>query len=296
MEVSPNVRDLKLKILKASRAIRKKHMRLRQGRVEADELLQKTFKPISEPLKELGSTLKEEVRFLKEPQINNEETLPQMTTHLDSFPSPTQFNLLTQTQSSPSPQQILTPTSPHVRTLPPKSYILRLFRDTSSRALDTTFGPIVDPHTSSFKIGNSVIIFSGNDMVINDKVYKGTEGLYELLFKREPYTYTAQDEDSYRDILQRTHVLHRDFNPEQQLRGSKSYKYNNIIKPLLERTSGKGHMIASDAPYQYIYWNDVNELVDRLRLLKASQEGGNASHNNEIMSIIEELREAGVVQ
>ena len=46
---------------------------------------------------------------------------------------------------------------------------------------------------------------------------------------------------------------------------------------------------------EYVYWDDPNELVDRLRLLLASQAAGNPSHNNEIISIIEELWEAGII-
>lgn len=45
----------------------------------------------------------------------------------------------------------------------------------------------------------------------------------------------------------------------------------------------------------YTYWNDPNELVDRLRLLIASQAAGNNGHSNEIVSIIEELREANII-
>ena len=45
----------------------------------------------------------------------------------------------------------------------------------------------------------------------------------------------------------------------------------------------------------YIYWDDPNELIDRLRLLMASQAASNPSHNNEIMSIIEELREVKIL-
>ena len=45
----------------------------------------------------------------------------------------------------------------------------------------------------------------------------------------------------------------------------------------------------------YIYWDDPNELVYRLRLLLASQAAGNPSHTNEIISIIEELRDAKVI-
>ncbi len=45
----------------------------------------------------------------------------------------------------------------------------------------------------------------------------------------------------------------------------------------------------------YVYWDDPNELVDRLRLLMAEQAAGNMSHTNEIHAIIEELREAGYI-
>lgn len=45
----------------------------------------------------------------------------------------------------------------------------------------------------------------------------------------------------------------------------------------------------------YVYWDDPNELVDRLRLLIAETSAGNNSHTNEIHSIIEELREANII-
>lgn len=45
----------------------------------------------------------------------------------------------------------------------------------------------------------------------------------------------------------------------------------------------------------YIYWDNPNELVDRLKLLIASQSAGNTNHTNEINSIIEELKEAGII-
>ena len=45
----------------------------------------------------------------------------------------------------------------------------------------------------------------------------------------------------------------------------------------------------------YIHWDDPNELVDRLRLLEALRQAGHNVNNNEILSIIEELREAGLI-
>lgn len=46
----------------------------------------------------------------------------------------------------------------------------------------------------------------------------------------------------------------------------------------------------------YMYWDNVNELVSRLRLLIASQTAGHTGHHNEIISIVEELKEAGVIK
>ena len=46
----------------------------------------------------------------------------------------------------------------------------------------------------------------------------------------------------------------------------------------------------------YVYWDDPNKLVDRLQLLAASYQAGNKSHMNEIMSILEELREADLIE
>ncbi len=68
-----------------------------------------------------------------------------------------------------------------------------------------------------------------------------------------------------------------------------------------KKSFGKGliprYKIARQNSYRmdYVYWDDPNELVDRLRLLMAEQAAGNMSHTNEIHAIIEELREAGYI-
>ena len=54
-------------------------------------------------------------------------------------------------------------------------------------------------------------------------------------------------------------------------------------------------MTYNSRPYQYIFWNDPNELCERLELLLASTSAGNQAHKNEIISIIEELREANII-
>ena len=56
------------------------------------------------------------------------------------------------------------------------------------------------------------------------------------------------------------------------------------------------HLIARERnQLDYVYCDDPNELVDRLRLLLASQATGNPSRTNLIISIIEELRGAEII-
>lgn len=45
----------------------------------------------------------------------------------------------------------------------------------------------------------------------------------------------------------------------------------------------------------YEYWDDPNELCERLQLLLASKSAGNTNHDQEINSIIEELKERNII-
>jgi len=54
-------------------------------------------------------------------------------------------------------------------------------------------------------------------------------------------------------------------------------------------------MTLNDNAIDYVHWDDLNELGDRLRLLEASRQADHNPHDNEMLSIIEELREAGII-
>lgn len=45
----------------------------------------------------------------------------------------------------------------------------------------------------------------------------------------------------------------------------------------------------------YEYYDDPNEICDRLRLLLMSKQSGNTNHFQEINTILEELREAKII-
>jgi len=150
-------------------------------------------------------------------------------------------------------------------------------------------------------IGNKRIELDKNDNIfIDGKKYPGTVGLYELIFMKFPNesSYTNIDKQYYKSILLLTNAHKRDYNAQNQIKSNKGHKYKNIIAPLLGKKIGQGiprTVILNDNKIDYIHWNDPNELVDRLRLLEASRHAGHNAHDNEILSIIEELREAGLI-
>lgn len=346
-------------IIKASKSIRKKQLAMKMGRSEEQNLLEKHFKPLTEPLQKILQTgaIKREIETPKMELQSKEETY---------FPSPVQKTPVIPLTEPETPVIPLTePKTPARRKTPsgrrlaeteieytpfteeeeqqisteksfqqfrdeyqtmidknpkvvdefleqyamtPRVYIDGLLSDTEGE-YDTTTGVHFDPVTSQLKLGRAVLEIDGNDIVLDGLRYKGTAGLYELIFKNRPQGYTKHDEERYQDILKRTNVHHRDYDPSKQIRGNKGYKYTHVIKPLTFRsrastvsgsTGGRGHalgshMSVSSAPYQFVYWDDINELVDRLKLLVASEQAGHTGHSNEIASIIEELKEAEVI-
>ena len=54
-------------------------------------------------------------------------------------------------------------------------------------------------------------------------------------------------------------------------------------------------MTLNENKIDYVYWDDTNELVARLRLLEASRQANHNAHDNKILFIIEELCEAGLI-
>lgn len=155
----------------------------------------------------------------------------------------------------------------------------------------------------NFYIGDSKLEIIGSDLIVKGKRYKGTPGLYKLLFRKNiPKRYTKDDEAAFKDIISRTNVNRKRFKTTGDENDSQSEKFKLLFEPLTTTTTGKG-MIASSAemkysnnPIDYVYWDDPNELVERLQLLLASQTAGNTNHNNEINAIVEELREADIVE
>lgn len=150
------------------------------------------------------------------------------------------------------------------------------------------------------KIGDSTIQLEKKTLTIAPHIFQNTVGLLNLLFYKRPQTYTKNDLKKYKQILILTNGHKKRFHINSPIRkSSKSYKYHTIIKPLFQIGGGSlqtEHLINNSHSIDYMYWDDPNELVDRLRLLVSSSSAGHTGHNNEIISIIEELREAHIIE
>jgi len=102
-------------------------------------------------------------------------------------------------------------------------------------------------------------------------------------------------------MLLMTNAHRYNHDPHDRVRGNRGYKYKHVIAPLMstepKKKSGRGlpcTMILNDNAIDYVHWDDPNELMDRLRLLEASHQASHNAHDNEMLSIIEELREASL--
>lgn len=164
-------------------------------------------------------------------------------------------------------------------------------------AYDHVFGISYNPNTKQLLLGPEVIEIQGKNLILNGKQFEGTPGLYNLLFLKDPKHFTKNDNLNYIAMLKLSKVIYLNNDPSQRIKGNSSKKYIEIIKPYFIDKTGKGMnlLTVTNKPYRAIYWDNVNELVDRLALLHASKNAGNNSVHNEIIAIEEELREAGII-
>ena len=68
---------------------------------------------------------------------------------------------------------------------------------------DPTFGVYQNKTDGSFKIGSSTFKYTDKNMLVDDRMYNATQGLWELLTKSKPdkNAVTFQDKQTYKQIL-----------------------------------------------------------------------------------------------
>ena len=159
-----------------------------------------------------------------------------------------------------------------------------------------------------FKIGDKFITIEDNDIKVDDKIFEGTKGFWELVTSKNPENYTEEDLNKYQQLVILTNAAYRNNNPNQNYpKSSSSPKWGKIIKPIWEAIKEQEDKEEFEEPEDgdpqpgtsgsglKILPSDPNALINRFDLLFSSQKAGHTGVRNEIVSILDELKRQGVI-
>lgn len=319
-ESSSKFERTKSALIQTRNAIRKKFRELHNSKLALSESVNEVYKPIIDPLKSLvtehkkrnkkghddqSNTIKKEVKLEWRPLNSIYRT--GRPTRFSDLHNVSGISPLDEDDEDESFQSIEQGGRDNLgeenlrakvgsQSSPDKFYGLR----------PTTTALILGRDNVQVKKDGTKRVFS-----VKGKSFDATPGLTDLLLNSDPKNYSQSDLADYKKMLELTSAHKTNFLPEGQIhRNERSSKYQNLIKylfPTEEETEkvGSGAMkklqtvyktVNKNGKFNYTYWDDPNELIDRLRLLVSSQQAGHTGHNNEIISIIEELREAKVIK
>lgn len=328
-------------LITSKKNIKRKIMEMKRGVIDSENYFREAFKPIIEPLSE----------HRKQNTICNTQ--------------PTELKNKSETSCTSDEDDDNELNS---------SFENFLNNRPKSTRYDKSYGMHYDKDSDSYKIGKHSATFSHGKLLLLNKYYQFTPGLWSLLCEKEPKNTTIADIESYYNILKTSGVhLKADGKP----RTSRYHKWMTVVKPLYDRmkmeekqfneeiakineattprinlksfnntlpstpsslfnakrrkiiqekeafdfnqsasifsptdrmsanlinfTSSPESKIGSGLykdvlpQTQLVYYDDPNELVTRLNLLTSSQSVGNTGVNNEIISILEELRERNII-
>ena len=279
----PTKRDfLVQEYLKTRDKVCKNYITERTDELGAQRELTKLFKPVIETQKTVAKDLAKEIT---EPVTSALQPITQgvqKAIELAKYPS---------IQAAETDQDI--DTSMVILGTVAENY-LRQFA--SKEDVDKTFG-LYNKH-GEFFIGDSPVKIEGDDIIVKDKEYKGTPGLWELLVMKEPdkSIYNREDFRNYAEILRHTNAMKHNHDPKSNKpKSSKSQKYKEIIRPIWDMVySGVRPSIGQGVGTTVIPSNP-DALIDRLDMLMASNVAGNMGVRNELISICDELLRQNVI-
>jgi len=261
----PKKRDLIVEdFLKTKRNIQENFLSERLGDISVQREMSKVFRPITETQKDVKESLLSELKPIRE----NLKELPAIT-----FP---------QLQAIAAP-----PEEDEDVMRVGKIAHQYLSNYAAKQDVDKTFGIYKNPIDKQYYIGNIPIDIREDNLVIDDKEFEGTPGLWELIISKKPdqNIYSQKDFDNYAKILVETSALKQNNNPTETVpKSSRGWKWKNILRGIWkDRSKYEGEGIGVVIP------SDPNVLADRLELLLASKAAGNTGVRNEIVTICDEL-------
>ena len=177
--------------------------------------------------------------------------------------------------------------------------------------IDLTFG--IYAQDGKFKIGSKEVNIEDNNIKVDNTIFEGTPGFWELVTSKDPKkeNYTDEDLNKYQQLVILTNTAYRSNDPNQNKpKSSVSKKWKNIIKPIWEAIKQQKENEDEDKYEEFtdedpqpgtsgdglkILPSDPNALIDRFDLLFSSKKAGHTGVKNEIVSILDELKRQGVI-
>lgn len=161
---------------------------------------------------------------------------------------------------------------------------------------DNKFGIWFNTELEKYMIGKKEVNFNNNDIILDNKRYKGTQGLWRLLSYSQfidPKFYTPEDFNTYKKIILETDSIYQNNDKNcRRVKSSKGEKYIKIIAPIWKEITenkvheGSGLINYTENPIQYKYINNLNELLKRLYFIAAEEAAGNNNFHNEKLAVI----------
>jgi hypothetical protein len=218
---------LKCDIIANTKAIRQKFKKLKLSKANNEEVLNIAFKPIVEPLTKVMNDKKDILKEIKEikkyeqkiialdnEEINHEDPVPYIegAQHV--------FSTLLGYKSAQSRAR-------EFRVFAAK-YVLLLLQPDENNKLDKVYG--IRSYGTRWLLGKSSITISDDNIHIDVQEFKGSPGVFELLFMRNPYkdVYNEKDLITYKEILNTTNAHKQSYDEKHQVISNRGKKYKNI--------------------------------------------------------------------
>ena len=129
-----------------------------------------------------------------------------------------------------------------------------------------------------YYIGNKQATIADNNIIIGDKKFKATPGLWELIVSKnlDDTIYKYKDHETYKRLMLKTNTLHCDNDPKSNYpKGRRSEKWLRLLSPIWHsrrKYEGEGVVVIPGGP---------NALLERLDLLLESKKVGHTRVGNE---------------
>ena len=242
------------KLAQTRENVREQFLEDKIGKIESSETLKKFFKPVTESQKEITKGIVEQLVPIKEKVLSTPPTIVPTLSIKDA--------------EEQVERQFMNIGPIAVRNL--SKYLNR------QMDVDRTFGPYTDKD-GTWKIGDKVLEFDGDNIDVGGFKYEGTEGMWELIVSNDPSDekYDADDLEEYKVLLIQTNAMRQNYdraNPRPK--SSKGKKWANVVKNIwlnkerLEEAIKipEEELVEGTGTKTVVIPSDPNALLERLDL------------------------------